>query len=132
MERRRYRLLTENLFLHILIRVVIGHGNGDTPLEISGDGARTKTTLKPRINKHTVTVDYSVRGPFSLSPGLFDPVFRTRLEFIKAHIYVRRHAGYNFVRLILDAAGVDKLHSVESPATSITLIAARILIAVWS
>jgi len=130
MERRRYRLLTENLFLHILIRVVIGHRNGDTPLKISGDGARMKTTLKSRINKHTVTVDYSVLGPFPLSPGLFDPVFRTRLYFVKAYIHVRRHTGYNFVRLILDAARVDKFHSIESPATSITLIAARILRAV--
>jgi hypothetical protein len=37
----RNRLLTEDFVLHVLIRVVIGHRNGNTPLEVSSDGAGT-------------------------------------------------------------------------------------------
>jgi hypothetical protein len=110
-----------------LIRIVIRHRNGDTPFEISSDGAGTQTALKPCVDKHAFTVDYGIRGPLSLSPRLFDPLFRLRLNFIESHIHVGRNASYDIVGLVEDTTRVDKFHSVKSSSTSITLIAAGVL-----
>ena len=74
--------LTEDLSLHVLIRVVVFDGNWDTPLEVPSDRAWMQTALEPRVDESAFTVDYGIGRPPSLPPRLLDPLFRLRLDLV--------------------------------------------------
>jgi hypothetical protein len=91
-----------------------------------------QAALEPCVDEGAFAVDYGIRRPLALPPRLSDPLFRLGLNLVQAHIHVCRYPGRDFVRPVEETAGVDELHGVERPSTSITLIAARILEGVQS
>lgn len=120
-------VLTQDLSLHSLIVFPFYNRNRHTPCQISRDRTRPHARLQPGINQFPLRIDHRIRRPFSIFPGLPDPLLDLWLESVELDVHVGRRAGRDGVRLADKAAGIDQVYSIEGAAAHVALITTSVL-----
>lgn len=100
----------------------------NSPLQISCYRSGQQTSLQPSINKFSIVVDNRIRRPSTSLPRALDPFFSPSLDLIQLQVHMGRFSGGDNVVLVREAAGIDKLDSIQSAAAPIALISTGVFV----